>query len=120
MSRSATGCTAWSLPASWPTMLVGHLPGKPVRPLPLLQEREKEVTCRMRCCGSALGMRPSHEHSAAGVGKIVVVADMEAYSDSAVPSMATRVECLRLAQASLADSSEPGAVLPSLGRLVFF
>ncbi|KAK9842519.1 hypothetical protein WJX81_004091 [Elliptochloris bilobata] len=35
----------------------------------------------------------------AGVGKIVVVADMEAYSDSAVPAMATRVECLRLAQA---------------------
>lgn len=47
-----------------------------------------------------------------------MVADMEAYSDSAVPSMATRVECLRLAQASIATSSEPGAVLPCLGRLV--
>ena len=47
----------------------------------------------------------------------MVVADMEAYSDSAVPSMATRVECLRLAQASLATSSVPAAV-PSLGRSV--
>ena len=41
-----------------------------------------------------------HPPCAAGVEKIVVVADMESYSDSAVPSMATRIECLRLAQVS--------------------
>lgn len=48
------------------------------------------------------------------MGKIVVVADMEAYSDSAVPSMATRVECLRLAQARPATYPKPKPKVLSL------
>jgi len=53
-----------------------------------------------------------HPSCAAGVEKIVVVADMESYSDSAVPSMATRIECLRLAQVSHPNfsSRQPAAV----------
>ena len=53
-----------------------------------------------------------HPSCAAGVEKIVVVADMESYSDSAVPSMATRIECLRLAQVSHPhfSSRQPAAV----------